>query len=720
MGYFFSSIGTYLKRQWPFVVLIMVAIAVQMVFRLAMPIAYQQILDQAIAQSNLRRLLIIIGLLGGLWVVQTMFSLVQDVASARVGLRVVNQVRARMYDLISLLPSSRMQLLSSGDLLSRFSNDLVTIEYAVVQALFVFVFSTLNLVLSLLLLFHLDWRLAALTTTGLLLTLVLPRLFSARATRANYQRKGEEGHLISTIQEQLLAQDVVRAFNLRQMLRQRFDQQVQAFDRRAMQAYWADTVVGRVGSQSAYLLQIAILLTGSYFSIMGSMTIGTLIGFAALLQNLVAAISHLSGAMPHLLKASASLQRVDEILDLEPEAAGSPSADTMPRPQVGLTCHELGFSYQGQVEALRSVAFSCQLGTRTAVVGPSGCGKTTLMRLILGFDKPAQGRITVDGRDLLTFSREAWRVHLGLVPQEPFLFHMSMRENIRVGRLSATDEEIEQAARAAGIHEFIMGLPRGYESLVRERGSNLSGGQRQRIAIARAILRDPAFLVLDEATSALDPATEQDLFATLEQIRARCALLSVTHRLHTITGYEQILVMNQGELVERGSHHDLLADNGIYRELWEKQQGFEICADGLQAAIKPERLRKIPLFAEVDPHQLVLIAQQMESEFLPKGRLLFEKGDPGKRFYIIVDGLVEVTPHAEDSLRFHKVFLENGDFFGELALLDNKPRSATVKVLLPTLFLSLSRQRFDQLLMSEPHIKATLEREAASRRVRLS
>ncbi|CAM2064157.1 ATP-binding cassette domain-containing protein [Sulfidibacter corallicola] len=716
MGYFIRSLAGFLMRQWLLSLLVLLAITIQMGFRLSVPLAFQAVFDQAIAPGDLRRLMLIIGVVTGLWIIQTIFSVVQDLASARAGLHIINQIRARMYDLINFLSAGRLQNQSSGDLLSRFSNDLANVEQALVQHFYVFVFSMLNLTLSLILLFIMDWRLAGVALGGMLISLLLPKLASERAKRANYRRKGQEGQLISTIQEHIQAQDLVRSFNLRPLQRSHFDDQVAAFDRRAMIAYRADSMVSRLGSQSAAYLQVVILGTGAYLVIGGSLTIGTLVGFSALLQNLVAAISHGSGATAQLVKGSGSLQRIEEFLHSEPDWRDRNGAESMPRPQSGLSCHDLHFEYEDHVEALCGVDLTCPLGTRSAIVGPSGSGKSTLLKLIMRFEKPLKGHLEVDGGKVTNFSLEAWRNHLGLVPQESFLFQTSLRENIRLGKLSASDQEVEAAAWAAGIHDFIMGLPERYDTIVRERGSNLSGGQRQRIAIARAILRKPAFLVLDEATSALDPATERDICGTFDRIGKDCALISVTHRLHTVSGYEQILVMDHGKVVERGTHAELLAAEGLYRELWDKQQGFEVSADGQDAAIKPERLQKIPLFSEVDLDLLEEISDLMESRYQPQDTLLFSKGDPGEAFYIVVDGMVEVMPYDEKTTKYRKLLLENGDFLGELSLLDNKPRSASVKTLRPTLFLRLGRTRFDQLLARSPDIRAKLERKAKVRR----
>jgi ATP-binding cassette subfamily B protein len=313
-------------------------------------------------------------------------------------------------------------------------------------------------------------------------------------------------------------------------------------------------------------------------------------------------------------------------------------------------------------------------------------------------------------------SQESLRAQLGVVFQDSFLFRGSIRENIRAGKPDATEAEIEAAARAAQIHELAASWPRGYDTEVGERGGQLSGGQRQRVALARAILRDPPILLLDEATSGLDPATEAAFNQTLAELAPGRTIVSVTHRLLGIAGADQIFVLNQGQLVEWGTHAELLALEGSYARLWRVQQeGLAISPDGRQAEVTPARLRSMPLFAALDESSLAAVAERFSTERVPAGRYLFEQGDAGDKFYLIAHGSVEVIHRDEDGAERRLSVLQDGEVFGEMALLGDAPRTATIRTLAPCLLLTLSVQQFHLVMEHLPGLRAAIEALARER-----
>ncbi len=284
-----------------------------------------------------------------------------------------------------------------------------------------------------------------------------------------------------------------------------------------------------------------------------------------------------------------------------------------------------------------------------------------------------------------------------------------MAENIRLGRLDATRAEIEAAARAAEIHDVIAALPEGYDTQLGERGGRLSGGQRQRVAIARAILRDPRILVLDEATSALDPGTEAAINATLARIGRGRMVVSVTHRLTAAVAADRICVLDQGRLVESGRHAELVRQDGQYQRLWEKQSGFQLSQSGDQASVSPEWLRRVKLFDQLDDRMLRTMVPLFSTERHPAGRLLIHQGDHADRFYILVRGAVEVLVADEIGDDRRVAVFEDGDHFGEIALLRDVPRTASIRTLMPCTLLSLQRQQFDLLLEQAPQLRARME-----------
>jgi ATP-binding cassette subfamily B protein len=272
------------------------------------------------------------------------------------------------------------------------------------------------------------------------------------------------------------------------------------------------------------------------------------------------------------IQAAAAVRHMQELLDEPTPGSDRPGAPDLPRITNDITFDRVTFQYEGSQEpVLDNLSLKLKVGKTIAIVGPSGSGKSTLLNLILRLYGPDDGRVTIDGVDIRKVTRESLRRSMAVVFQENMLFNMSIRENIRLGKEGATDEEVEQAARKAEIHRYIMSLPQKYDTPVGERGDTLSGGQRQRIAIARAIVRDPSVLLLDEATSALDQTTEAAINKTLLKLARGRTMIFSTHRLTSVVDMDEIIVISNGRAIERGSHGELLAANGVYRKLWDDQ-----------------------------------------------------------------------------------------------------------------------------------------------------
>jgi ATP-binding cassette subfamily B protein len=284
-------------------------------------------------------------------------------------------------------------------------------------------------------------------------------------------------------------------------------------------------------------------------------------------------IAHLMHFIPVSIQSAAAVRHIQELLD-EPIRGGTdrPGAPELPRITNDITFDRVSFKYEGtDTPVLDNLSLKLDVGKTIAIVGPSGSGKSTLLNLILRLYTADEGRVSIDGVDIRKVTRESLRKSMAVVFQENMLFNMSIRENIRLGKEGATDEEVEEAAKKAEIHRYIMGLPDRYDTQVGERGDTLSGGQRQRIAIARAIVRDPSVLLLDEATSALDQTTEAAINKTLLKLAKGRTMIFSTHRLTSVVEMDEIIVISGGKAIERGSHQELLAANGVYRRLWDDQ-----------------------------------------------------------------------------------------------------------------------------------------------------
>jgi ATP-binding cassette subfamily B protein len=320
--------------------------------------------------------------------------------------------------------------------------------------------------------------------------------------------------------------------------------------------------------------------------------------------------------------------------------------------------------------------------------------------------------------DLRQAKQASLRTQKAVVFQDSFLFNATIRENIALARPDATEAEVVEAAKSAEIHEFIMTLPDAYNTMVGERGSRFSGGQRQRIAIARAVLKDPAILVLDEATSALDAASEHAINATLRRIGRGRTVISVTHRLSSVVNMDRVCLFNKGRLVEEGSHKQLLASGGFYTELWRKQSGVHVAVESdaseEQASVDGAWLGEVPLMKGVAAETLAEVARWFGTEKFREDRVIVQQGDPGDRFYILARGSVEVS-RIENGQSVWLAKLEDGDYFGEMALLSDQPRNATVRALTPCVCLSLPRYRFHRLLAREPELREHIEKMSAAR-----
>jgi ATP-binding cassette subfamily B protein len=708
LGAFVKSLVGYLRPYRGRVVVLALLLLLEMAFQAAVPVSFKFLLDRGVVGRDLRFLALTLGALGIATVIVTVGGLARDHLYARLGSRLLADIRSRMFRHLQLLSMSFYARAQTGDVLSRFSADLASVEAAMAAAIPWGILPALDVLASTVLLFVLDWRLALAAMLIWPLCLGGPRVFAPRASAASYLVKQEEARTLSCIHENVSAQPVVKAFGLERPSILDFERRNAALAASRVRFAFLSAMIERSAAVGIHVLQVLILGLGSYLAYRGQISIGSLAAFQALFLSLSYSLSYVTQYVPSVLLAAGGMRRVEELLAEEPQVVEAPGAAPLGQPAREIAFQDVVFGYDGRQVHLDRVSFGIPQGASVAFVGSSGSGKTTVLSLLMRFYDPREGAVTLNGREIRSLSLDSLRGSFGVVFQENFLFDTTLRENIRLGRPEASDAEVEAAAASAEIHDFIAGLPEGYETPVGERGSRLSGGQRQRIAIARAILRDPAVLVLDEATSALDPGTEAALNATLARVARGRTLVSVTHRLQTATGVDRIFVLDRGRLVEEGSHAELLDRGGTYRKLWDKQSGFDVSDRGDSAHATPSRLRAFPILERLEPRLLNELSASFVTERHPRDRMVFQQGDPGDKFYILVRGTVEVL-EAERRVRV----LEDGDYFGEIALLRDTPRTASVRTLCQCVFLTLQREQFTSLLDRAPHLRATLEQVAA-------
>ncbi|MFN7945903.1 MAG: ABC transporter ATP-binding protein [Blastocatellia bacterium] len=552
--------------------LLAIGILIETGYNVAFPLSLKYLIDEALYEEDYDALKWILIVLGVLAVVISTVSILCDYLNSRLGSTVLSDIRHRLFEHLQALSLNFYSRMKVGEVMSRFSTDLGEVEDVVMHAVSWGLLPLLELITAVGLLFYLNWQLALAAMLIWPLTLLGPRIFSPRAVAATYQKKQLEAETLSVVQENVVAQPVIKAFGLHLIALNWFRQRNQPLARTASHVSFLNAMVERSVNTAVLLLHILILGFGAWLTFHKKMTIGTLVTFESVFWELSYNIGYVSQFIPVTIQAAGSIQHITDLLDEEPHITDAPEAVALPRLERDITFENVSFSYTGQQWQLKNLNLQIQRGANVAIVGPSGSGKSTILNLLLRLYEPTRGAVKVDGHDLRAITRESLLAQMAVVFQENILFNTSIRENIRLGNPAATDAEVEDAARAAEIHQFILSLPNGYDTQAGERGALMSGGQRQRIAIARAIIRNPAILILDEATSALDQTTEAAIIGTIQRLARGRTVISVTHRLTSVTRADRIFVLDHGRLAESGTHQELLARNGLYRQLWQRQE----------------------------------------------------------------------------------------------------------------------------------------------------
>jgi ATP-binding cassette, subfamily B, bacterial len=688
--------------------ILFLGVCVETAFNAWVPLSFSYLIDDALVPRDKTVLVGLLGALGASVVVAAFVGVARDRLYARVGAAVVGDIRGSMFHHLQRLSLGYYSRAQFGDILSRFSADLAAVENALGWVFPWAVAPSLDIAVYSVLLFVLDWRLALGAMLVWPIALLGPRRFTPRAMSSSYEKSQLEAAALSVVQENLSGQAVVKAFGLEQMWLASFDRRNTSLRGKSAYASFVGSLVERSAISGVFALYVAVVAAGAWLVFRGSLSVGKLVAFQALFLALGYGLTYVTQYIPSLVQGLGSFRRIGELFAEQPEVFDRPDAETLPRLGDQIAFQDVTFAYGEGSPSLCDLSLRIPAGEAVAFVGSSGSGKSTALNLLMRFHDPTAGSIVFDGQDVRSVSQQSLRAQMGIVFQESVLFNDTIRENIRMGRRDASDEEVEQAARAAEIHDVILGQPHGYDTVVGERGGLLSGGQRQRIAIARAIVRDPAILVLDEATSALDPATEAAINETLARVAAGRTTISVTHRLSSAAGADRIFVLEQGSLVESGTHHELLAAGGVYAGLWSRQAGFTLTDDG--AAVTADRLARVPILSGLDHSLLEEMTRLFASEQIPGDRTVIEEGDPGDRFYLVVRGRLVVTRKDAEGNDVQVNVHEDGDHFGEIALLRRAPRIASVRTVIPSLLLSLAQDHFLDLIKRAPQVRDTLER----------
>ncbi len=490
---------------------------------------------------------------------------------ARVSQRALKKVRSDLFGHLQQLSIGFFDTHTAGELMSRLTNDIDAINQAVSQNVTSLIASVLSLVGIVAAMFVLNHWLALATL------LIVPIMYLFTNFIATYTRKGfrelqkQLGRLNSVMEEAISGQKVVKAFRRNQSAIDAFREHNQAVYNASVYANTYAMMLMPLSNVLGNFFVIVLASLGGYLALQGLVSVGMIATFINYGKNFINPLQQLANMFNAIQAALAGAERVFEIIDTRPEVQDAPAALPLEQTLGSVVFENVRFGYQPDTAIIKNMSLEAKPGQTVALVGPTGAGKTTIINLLTRFYEIQGGCITIDGKDIRDVKKADLRRKLGLVLQDTFLFADTVMENIRYGRLDATDEEVIRAAEMADADHFIRQLPQGYQTMLSERASNLSQGQRQLLAIARAILADPAILILDEATSSVDTRTEARIQKSLLRLMEGRTSFVIAHRLSTIRDADQVIVINHGEIVEQGTHQELLDRRGFYHNLYLSQ-----------------------------------------------------------------------------------------------------------------------------------------------------
>lgn len=607
-----KRVMNYARPYWGKLAWLLVLILVGTGLALVTPLIVRSLIDTVIPAGDIHKLLLLAGALLALPIAIGVINIFQRRLSAQVGEGVIYDLRIALYSGLQRMSLRFFTNTKVGELMSRLNNDVVGAQNAISRTLVEIVTNIIQVTASLIVMFSLDWRLTTISV------LIFPLFLLAIRKLSNRLRDIVRQQLVANAQMNAMMNETLNIGGaLLVKLFGRKDLEVERFGSRAIQVRNAGIDRTMVGSVFMGIIGLVTAVGtalvygfGGYFVIRGQMTVGLIVAFGSYLAGLYSAFQALANAPVDFATSVVSFERVFEVIDLPTEIAEKANPINLQAVKGEIVFDDVTFCYQkgdehflsdvrryGSMDsvaavfsgedadthaeenhqsqargnALEHVSFRVAPGQLTALVGPSGAGKTTLTYLIPRLYDPSSGRILLDGHDLRDVTLDSLSAQIGMVTQETYLFHDTIRTNLLYSKLDASQEELNRACQAANIHHFISDLPNGYDTVVGERGYRLSGGEKQRIALARVLLKDPRILVLDEATSSLDSESEALIQEALQRVMSNRTSIVIAHRLSTILAADQILVIDRGGVVERGTHQELLAQKGLYAQLYKKQ-----------------------------------------------------------------------------------------------------------------------------------------------------
>ncbi len=538
---------------------------------LYLPWIIKDMIDKVLAERDMAMLNFISASIVVVFAIRGVFYYGQSYLVSYIGQRVVVDVREVMFRKFQRMPMSYFDKHQTGETMSYLTNDVNAIQAALVDNLIEMFTEGAILIGSIAMMLYLDWKLTLLTLITVPLVGFSMRIFGKKIKSTSRVIQEKLADITSLLQESISSIRVVKSFVRENYEIDRFKVENELNFRATMKNVQLTSLLTPTVEFLAALAVTLIVWFGGYEVVNGIMSAGALVAFLTYAVNLANPVKRLSRIYGRLQKAMAAIDRIFGVLDLPETVNDKPNAIDLPKVAGSVKVENVTFSYDGVHNALEDVSFEVAPGQMIAFVGPSGAGKSTIANLIPRFYDVTAGAIKIDGHDLRDVTVHSLREQIGIVPQETLLFSTTVMENIRYGRLDATDDEVIAAAKAANADKFIRDLPEGYQTQIGERGLNLSGGQRQRMAIARAMLKNPQILILDEATSALDTESEKIVQSALDDLMIGRTSFVIAHRLSTIFAADKIFVIDKGRICESGTHKELLELGGVYSHLYNIQ-----------------------------------------------------------------------------------------------------------------------------------------------------
>jgi ATP-binding cassette, subfamily B, multidrug efflux pump len=569
-----DNIGT-LKRLWSFLspqkgwlIAVVVMVIVSSCLSLLGPYVVGRAIDTYIVTKQTDGFFLVLALLLFIYVALSASTFLQNYWMIRIAQKTIYAIRKQLFRHFHELPISFFDKRRQGELMSRITNDIDNMSQTFNSTVIQVISSTLTLVGAICVMLWLSPLLTFVTLLVVPMMYIGMRWITNRTQKRFREQQRCLGEMNGFIEEVISGQKVVKMFSQE---RRMIDGFLQKNEQLKQAGFWAQTYSGFIPKLMNFLNNASFGLiagVGGILALKGMISIGVIVVFVEYARQFTRPLNDLANQWNTLLSALAGAERVFEILDMEKEERDETGAISLNHIQGKVEFDHVVFSYDKKRDVIRNVSFSVSPGETVALVGPTGAGKTTILQLLARFYDPDRGHIFIDGHDSRTIKRASLRAHMAFVLQDTFLFEGTIRDNIRYGRLDASDEAVEQAAKWANAHSFITKLPNGYDTVLKQDGSGISQGQKQLLAIARAMVANPSILILDEATSNIDTMTEMKIQEALERLMKGRTCFVIAHRLNTVQNADRILVLNEGKIIEQGTHESLLKAKGFYYDLY--------------------------------------------------------------------------------------------------------------------------------------------------------